>query len=77
MGAAAESAREFLTDHDRIRHLGALRDRLETMICEKLPNAVINGRKATRVWNTVNLGFPGLEAEAILLGLSERGVCAD
>jgi len=28
-----------------------------------------------RLWNTSNLGFPGLEAEAILVGLSERGVC--
>lgn len=30
---------------------------------------------ASRLWNTTNLGFRGLEAEAILLGLSERGVC--
>jgi len=29
-----------------------------------------------RLWNTSNLGFPRLEAEAILIGLSERGVCA-
>jgi cysteine desulfurase len=28
------------------------------------------------LWNTSNLGFPRLEAEAILLGLSERGLCA-
>lgn len=29
-----------------------------------------------RLWNTTNLGFPGIEAEAVLLGLSEQGVCA-
>lgn len=28
-----------------------------------------------RLWNTTNIGFVGLEAEAILLGLSELGVC--
>jgi len=29
-----------------------------------------------RLWNTTNLGFPGIEAEAVLLGLSEQGICA-
>ena len=29
-----------------------------------------------RIWNTTNIGFARLEAEAILMGLSERGVCA-
>jgi len=29
-----------------------------------------------RLWNTTNIGFPGLEAEAILIPLSERGVYA-
>lgn len=29
-----------------------------------------------RIWNTTNIGFPRLEAEAILLLLSERGICA-
>ena len=33
-------------------------------------------RPRQRLWNTSNLGFPGLEADAILLSLSERGVCA-
>ena len=30
----------------------------------------------TRLWNTSSIGFPRLEAEALLLLLSERGVCA-
>ena len=29
-----------------------------------------------RLWNTTNIGFRKLEAEAILLLLSERGICA-
>ncbi|MEM1099423.1 MAG: aminotransferase class V-fold PLP-dependent enzyme, partial [Planctomycetota bacterium] len=32
--------------------------------------------KHGRLWNTSNLAFPSIEAEAILLGLSERGVFA-
>jgi cysteine desulfurase len=36
----------------------------------------VNGGSAQRLWNTTNIGFPGLEAEALLLLLSERGVAA-
>ena len=37
---------------------------------------VINGISAARVWNTTNIAFAHLEAEAILLALSNAGVCA-
>src|SRR5690606_29814043 len=43
---------------------------------EGAPGAVVNGAGAARIWNTTNIGFPALEAEAILIMLSERGVCA-
>jgi cysteine desulfurase len=36
----------------------------------------VNGAGAPRLWNTTNLGFARLEAEAMLLLLSERGVAA-
>lgn len=36
----------------------------------------VGRRRRLRVWNTTNLGFPRLEAEGILVALSERGVCA-
>lgn len=39
-------------------------------------DVVVNSGEVERLWNTSNLGFRGMEAEAILLGLSERGVCA-
>ena len=77
LGVAAELAERFLADADRLAGLAALRDRLERGIKEALPDTVVNaGGARQRVWNTSNLGFPGLEAEAILLGLSERGLCA-
>ncbi len=77
-GAAAELAQQFLADEPRLRELTALRDRFERTILDVVPNTLVNGIDATtgRLWNTSNLAFPGLEAEAILLGLSERGVCA-
>ena len=77
-GAAAELAREFVADESKIAELQALRDRFEQGVCEAVPNTVVNagGVDVPRLWNTSNIAFPGLEAEAILLGLSERGVCA-
>ena len=78
MGTAAELARRFLKDEVQIKRLAALRDRFEAGILDRLPDTTINGGGAasSRLWNTSNLGFPGLEAEAILMGLSEKGVCA-
>lgn len=79
MGVAAELADAFLGDGaaDREVEQGrALRDRFETKLCESLPGAVVNSVDSTRIWNTSNVAFPQLEAEAILLSLSERSICA-
>lgn len=79
LGVAAELARAFVHDTDRIAVLRRLRDRLERGLLDACPDARVNAPDDddhTRLWNTTNIGFPGLEAEAILLGLSERGVCA-
>ncbi len=77
-GAAAREATEFLADPSRRAVLAALRDRFERMVLERVPEAVINKPRdpAHRMWNTASIGFPALEAEAMLLLLSERGVCA-
>lgn len=80
LGVAAELAGTFLGDTDKLAGLTALRDRFEASVLGVVPGSVVNGPEdlgtATRLWNTCNIAFPGLEAEAILLGLSERGVCA-
>lgn len=81
MGVAAEQATAFVGDPARLDAIRDLRDRLENQIQQRLaeaelPAALVNSGGAERLWNTTNLGFRGLEAEAILLGLSERGVCA-
>ena len=54
----------------------ALRDLLERLVQAAQPDAVIHAAQAARLWNTASVAFPGLEAEAILLALSERGVQA-
>ena len=53
-----------------------MRDRLERGIVDTIPDTRVNGRTDVRLPNTTNIGFYQLEAEAILLLLSERGVCA-
>ncbi|GAB4108032.1 MAG: hypothetical protein Kow00105_13600 [Phycisphaeraceae bacterium] len=78
LGVAAELARTFVQDREAINRLAALRDRFESQVLRLIPGSRINGPDTPeqRLWNTTNLAFPSLEAEAILLGLSERGVCA-
>lgn len=56
--------------------LAVLRDRFEREVCARIPDAVVHSAAAERLPNTTNIGFPHLEAEALLLLLSERGVAA-
>lgn len=75
-GVAAREAREWLADASARAKLAALRDRFERGVLSRTPGAVANGADCPRLWNTSNIGFPRLEAEALLLLLSERGLCA-
>ena len=75
MGMAAELATEFLSG-DGPERVAALRDRLESGVLAAVPDAVVNAADAPRLWNTTNIGFPPLQAEAMVFLLSERGVCA-
>ncbi len=75
MGAAADLANEWLAGDGATRQ-AALRDRLERSIVDAVDGAQVNASGATRLWTTTNIAFPPLEAEAILLLLSERGLDA-
>jgi cysteine desulfurase len=75
LGVAADVAQQWLDSGERER-LTALRDRFEQGILDRVDEARVNGGAADRLWNTSNISFRRLEAEAILLLLSERGVCA-
>lgn len=79
LGVASDLARSWLEDAENPRNPGtiaSLRDRFEAAILARVPGAVVNGGPAPRLWNTTNIAFPKLEAEALLLLLSERGLCA-
>jgi cysteine desulfurase len=73
MGKAAEIARESLPLMDNVAHL---RDRLEQGILNTIPQTSVNGRTDQRLPNTTNIAFHRLEAEAILLLLSEQNIAA-
>ncbi len=75
MGAAAAIARQALDTH-AYAAVAALRDRLERTLLERIPDTSINGDPARRLPTTANLSFARLEAEAILLLLSEQNLCA-
>jgi cysteine desulfurase len=72
LGKAAEVARRLLAQ-DAAR-IGALRDRLETSLVERIPAARVNGDRACRVPNTSNLVFPGAGGEALLIALDLEGI---
>jgi len=77
-GAAADAARSWLGDRADRDRVAALRDRLESGILERVPGTVVNGPTGAgeRLWNTTNIALPGLEAEAVLMVLSDLGVAA-
>jgi cysteine desulfurase len=50
-----------------------LRDQLERGILERVPGANVNGGKGPRIPNTSNIGFEGIEGEAMVIGLDLRG----
>ncbi len=53
-----------------------LRDCLWAGVREAFPAAVMNGHPTERLANTLNISFPGLDSEALLINLDLEGVCA-
>ncbi|MFY9705078.1 MAG: cysteine desulfurase NifS [Desulfobacterales bacterium] len=74
LGKACELAQKhFRTELVRVKHL---RDKLESGLLEKIPNAVVNGDRENRLPNTTSIAFEYIEGESILLMLNEFGICA-
>ncbi|MDE2802565.1 MAG: cysteine desulfurase family protein, partial [Chloroflexota bacterium] len=67
----AEFEREETSEHS-----AALRDRIAAGILERVPGSLLNGHPTQRLPNNVNVCFPGLEAEPVLLGLDLKGIYA-
>lgn len=72
MARALECA---IRDHrQRSEQMAALRDRLQQGLLEHCPPVVINGSLEHRLPNTLNISFPGLDGEALLISLDLAGI---
>jgi cysteine desulfurase len=56
--------------------MGALRDRLEAAVVERVPKTRINGSGAPRVPNTTNILFEHVGGDALVMALDELGIAA-
>ncbi len=74
LGEACRLAKAEMAEE--VRHLTALRDRLEQQVLEAIPKAFINGDREHRLPNTSSISFEGVEGEAILSLLDQFGICA-
>jgi len=56
--------------------IALLRDRLEAGVLASCPDTRVNGGKAVRLPNTLNLSFEGVEGQAVVRMLDEYGIAA-
>ena len=74
LGKACQLAGEHMqAENTTVR---AMRDRLQDALMAVIPHARINGDGAERLPNTTSIAFEFVEGEAILMLLSEHGICA-
>ena len=78
MALIAGMARALQCWHSRqdswTNHVRQLRDDFETLLCERCRPAVVNGIDAPRLPNTLNISFPGVDGEALLVALDLEGI---
>ena len=74
LGKASEIAQRDMPEE--IKHIAALRDRLEKGLMEKISHVRLNGHPTKRTPNTVNLSFEYAEGESLLLNLDMKGIAA-
>jgi cysteine desulfurase len=73
MAAAEFVLRDRAQEQEREK---LLRERLWKHVSAACPEAIQNGDVPDRLANTLNVSFPGLSSETILMALDLEGVCA-
>jgi cysteine desulfurase len=73
LGKACEIAAQNIA-HEATE-VRAMRDTFENGILAAVPGAQVNGDRISRLPNTTSIAFPGVESEAMLMLLDQRGVC--
>jgi cysteine desulfurase len=59
-----------------VARIAPLRDRLAAGLADWVPGCFVNGDPARKVAGNCHVGFPGVEAETLLVALDRDGVCA-
>ena len=72
MGQAASLAHQEMVSLNK--RLTSLRDRLIHGILERFPHASLNGHPIHRLPGHVSVGFPGMDAETLVLALDLEGI---
>ncbi|MCA8941369.1 MAG: IscS subfamily cysteine desulfurase [Planctomycetes bacterium] len=72
MGEAARLAHEEFEEN--VAHLTRLTERLKAGILEKLPDSVLNGDQEHRLPSLVNVSFPYVEGESLIMGIKDVAV---
>ena len=78
MAVGLARAAELVADEREAEcaRISALRDALERALVERIPDAVIHGRRARRAPHIINLSVPGTDSESLLMALDLAGVAA-
>jgi cysteine desulfurase len=74
VGLAVAAELAVADREEECRRLEGLRDRLESAVLAKVPDAVIHGREARRAPHISNISVPGTESESMLIALDLRGI---
>ena len=74
--AGMAAAAEWVEQHANHERESKLRDDLWNRIAAISPGAVQNGDPECRLANTLNVSFPGIDSETMLMALDLEGVCA-
>ncbi len=74
LGAAADLARRAFKDETET--VAELRDRLEALLCDAMPDAYVLAARAPRLSNTLAVVFPGVDGEPLLAFLDRAGLAA-
>ena len=72
-GVAARLAKRDLAT--RAATVGTLRDKLENQILGTIPGTWVNGSISSRIPNTTNIGFRGVDSDALVVFLDSQDVC--
>jgi cysteine desulfurase len=73
LGKACEVAGQWM-EHETTS-VRALRDQFEEGVLERIEGVRVNGDAVNRLPNTSNLSFEGIDSEAVLMLLDQRGLC--